>query len=186
MTDRPSVPALASDHVGIREAAPGELHHLAGVMASDPEVNVWWSTDADTIRRWFDDPEYAVLVVEERGRTAGIIAFEEQTDPDYHSVGVDISLFSGFVGRGLGPEALTLLVRWLIDERGHHRITIDPAVANARAVRAYEKTGFRRVGVAREYERGPDGSWHDNLIMDLLARDVPPATAGRREHEAGK
>jgi aminoglycoside 6'-N-acetyltransferase len=28
--------------------------------------------------------------------------------------------------------------------------------------------GFRAVGIMRDYERGPDGSWHDGLLMDLL------------------
>jgi aminoglycoside 6'-N-acetyltransferase len=61
-------------------------------------------------------------------------------------------------------------VRLLIDERGHHRITIDPAVANAPAIRAYEKAGFRRVGVMRRYERDTGGEgWHDGLLMELLA-----------------
>ena len=57
-----------------------------------------------------------------------------------------------------------------MDERGHHRVTIDPAVANVAAVRAYEKAGFRRVGVTRLSERDADGnSWHDSLLMELVA-----------------
>jgi len=112
-----------------------------------------------------------VLVVEADGRAGGVIAYAEETDPDYHSAGIDIALLSCCVGKGLGPEALRLLVGWLTTERNHHRVTIDPAVANARAVRAYEKVGFRPIGVARDYERGPDGTWHDNLLMDLLARE---------------
>jgi aminoglycoside 6'-N-acetyltransferase len=43
------------------------------------------------------------------------------------------------------------LARYLIDERGHHRLTIDPAADNAAAVRTYEKVGFRAVGLMREY-----------------------------------
>jgi hypothetical protein len=26
----------------------------------------------------------------------------------------------------------------------------------------------RPVGIMRQYERGPDGTWHDGLLMDLL------------------
>ena len=76
-------------------------------------------------------------------------------------------------GRGVGTEAVRRVVRHLIDVRGHHRITIDPAAANAAAIRAYEKAGFRRVGVMRRYERdtGGDG-WHDGLLMELLADDA--------------
>ena len=72
----------------------------------------------------------------------------------------------------LGPEAIRLVARHLFGERGHHRLIIDPAVANERAIRAYEKVGFRRVGVMRRYERGADGTWHDGLLMDLLADEL--------------
>jgi aminoglycoside 6'-N-acetyltransferase len=42
------------------------------------------------------------------------------------------------------------------------------------AIRAYEKAGFRPVGVMRSYERGPDGTWHDGLLMELLAEEFVP------------
>ena len=31
--------------------------------------------------------------------------------------------------------------------------------------------GFRAVGVLRDYELGPDGTWHDGLLMELLAHE---------------
>ena len=52
------------------------------------------------------------------------------------------------------------------------RITIDPAAHNARAIRCYEKVGFRPVGIMRKYERGHDGTFHDALLMDMLAEDL--------------
>jgi aminoglycoside 6'-N-acetyltransferase len=64
------------------------------------------------------------------------------------------------------------LAGWLFEERGHHRVTIDPAAANERAIRAYERVGFKRVGVLRRYERGADGAWHDGLLLDLLPEDL--------------
>jgi hypothetical protein len=57
-------------------------------------------------------------------------------------------------------------------DRGHHRLTIDPAASNARAIAAYAKVGFRPVGIMRQYERGPDGTWHDGLLMELLREDL--------------
>ena len=60
-------------------------------------------------------------------------------------------------------------MRLLIEERGHHRITIDPAVENAASIRAYEKAGFRPVGVMRRYERDTDGAgWHDGPLMEFV------------------
>lgn len=61
------------------------------------------------------------------------------------AVGVDISLADAeLLGRGLGSAVLTAFVRQLRDE-GHHEIWIDPDIGNARAIRAYEKAGFRAV-----------------------------------------
>jgi len=64
------------------------------------------------------------------------------------------------------------MARHFIEERGHHRLTIDPAAENAAAIRCYEKVGFRSVGVLRNYEQGPDGTWHDGLLMELLADEL--------------
>jgi aminoglycoside 6'-N-acetyltransferase len=58
---------------------------------------------------------------------------------------------------------------YLLRERGHHRITIDPAAENAAAVRCYTKAGFRPVGIMRLAERDADGrGWHDALMMELV------------------
>jgi len=64
------------------------------------------------------------------------------------------------------------MARHLVRDRGHHRVVIDPVAHNERAIRAYEKVGFRRVGIMREYQREPDGSWSDGLLLDLLAREL--------------
>ena len=85
---------------------------------------------------------------------------------------IDLFLSASAQRQGLGTEAIRILARHLIDERGHHRLTIDPAAGNHAAIRAYEKVGFSRVGVMRSYERGPDGTWHDGLLMELLAGEL--------------
>ncbi|MET0445505.1 MAG: GNAT family N-acetyltransferase [Pseudorhodoplanes sp.] len=61
------------------------------------------------------------------------------------AIGVDLSLGNEQVlSKGIGSAALATFVRMLRDE-GHHTIIIDPDPANARAVRAYTKAGFRPV-----------------------------------------
>ncbi len=67
--------------------------------------------------------------------------------------------------------------RYLVGERSHHRLTIDPAADNEPAIRCYAPVGFRPVGVMRRYERDAEGGhgggdWHDNLLMDLLTEDL--------------
>src|SRR3954470_6829820 len=118
----------------------------------------------------WDEPESTRFTIEVDGAVAGLIQFSEEGEPKYRHANLDVFLDPALHGRGLGTEALRRMVRHLIDERGHHRITIDPAAANAAAIRAYEKVGFRRVGVMRAYERDVGGEgWHDGLLMELLA-----------------
>ena len=73
---------------------------------------------------------------------------------------------------GLGADTVRTLARWLFEARGHHRVTIDPAIVNERAIRAYERVGFRRIGVMLAMpSAAADGNWHDGLL-DLLPEDL--------------
>ena len=106
------------------------------------------------------------------GEVAGMIQYHEETDADFRHAGIDLFLGAPYHGRGLGTDAVRTMARHLVRDLGHHRVVIDPAAANERAVRAYEKAGFRRVGVMREYWRGPDGVWQDGVLLDLLASEL--------------
>ena len=137
-----------------------------------PEVRRWWG-EPEPEFPWTDDPDANRFVIEVDGAVAGMVQFSEEPAPRYRHASIDLFLDPPLHGRGLGTEALRQLVRYLIEERGHHRITIDPAVANARAIRSYEKAGFRPVGVMRQYERDVDRErWHDGLLMELLAEEA--------------
>jgi aminoglycoside 6'-N-acetyltransferase len=142
-------------------------------LLADPEVLPWWGPhDADRVRsELLEDETVENFAVELDGEVIGLVMISEETDPQYPSAGLDISLRGDRVGQGLGRECLRVAVAHLIDDRGHHRITIDPATENERAIRAYAAVGFKPVGVLRRYERSPAGEWRDGLLMDLLAEE---------------
>ena len=137
--------------------------------------------EPEVARRWGDleEGELEVFLQDEKtflidayGEVIGAIQYEEEEDPMYRHAGIDIFVTTSLHGQGFGSEAVRILARYLIEERGHHRLTIDPAADNAAAIRAYGKVGFRRVGVMRSYERGPNGTWHDGLLMEMLADEL--------------
>jgi len=133
-----------------------------------PEVRRWWDVPDEGFPLT-DDPDSTRLTIEVDGKVAGMVQFSEELDPKYRHAAVDVFLDPAFHGRGIGAEAVRRVVRLLIGERGHHRITIDPAADNLAAIRSYEKAGFRPVGVMRRYERDADGrGWHDGLLMELV------------------
>jgi aminoglycoside 6'-N-acetyltransferase len=137
-----------------------------------PEVALWWGLPEAGFP-WSDEPESTRLAIEVDGAVAGLIQFWEEQTPKYRHATIDLFLDPALHGQGIGTEAVRRLVRHLIDERGHHRITIDPGTENAAAIRSYEKVGFKPVGVMRRYER-PIGSdeWRDGLLMELLADEL--------------
>jgi aminoglycoside 6'-N-acetyltransferase len=142
-------------------------------LLRQPGVARWWGAyDAGKVEYDFFSAASGMthLVMIDDG-IAGLIQFHEENDPGYRHASVDITLGDRFQDRGLGTAVLRRLVRYLIDDRGHHRITIDPSVHNARAIHVYGKMGFKPVGVMRKYERDASGKWSDGLLMDLLAEE---------------
>ena len=119
------------------------------------------------------DEETFVFAVELEGGLIGLVAGRRGARARLSGTpNIDLFLTTARHGQGLGADTVRTLARWLFEDRGHHRITIDPAVANERAIRAYERLGFKRVGVMRRYERGADGEWHDGLLLDLLPEEL--------------
>jgi aminoglycoside 6'-N-acetyltransferase len=140
-------PVLVGRHVRIRPGHPADAPRLQAILA-EPSVSRWWGEPApvaaiETDLRGGDSA--VLLVMEIDGQVAGGIQYEEENEPMY---------------------------RFLFEQRGHHRITIDPATANLPAIRCYTKVGFRPVGVMRQHERGGDGQFHDGLLMDLLRDEL--------------
>ena len=169
------LPTLQDGRVALRPLREDDAEALAAIV-EQPSVRAWWGTLSSPEARAEgfaqDARDELAFAIEVDGALAGWLGFHEEDEPDYRHAGLDILLAGAYQGAGHGPAALRLAARWLVDERGHHRLTIDPARANARAIRAYESIGFRPVGVMRDYERGPDGEWHDALLMDLLADEL--------------
>jgi aminoglycoside 6'-N-acetyltransferase len=152
----------------LREDDEAELRRIH----ETPEVACWWGTPEPGFP-WSDDPDSTRMAIELDGAVAGMIEFWEEPTPRYRHATIDLFLDPAVRGRGIGGEAVAQLARKLFAERGHHRVTIDPAVENVAAIRAYEKVGFTRVGVMRRYERAPGGGgWRDGLLMELLADDA--------------
>jgi aminoglycoside 6'-N-acetyltransferase len=147
--------------------APADADALRAIRR-DPAVVEWW----DALEPDFplaDEPEVTRLTIHHDGEIAGMVQFGEELEPKYRHASVDIFVAPAHQGRGVCTEAIRLVVDLLLRERGHHRITIDPAAENAAAVRCYSKAGFKPVGIMRLAERDADGKgWHDALMMELV------------------
>ena len=165
--ERATTPILRGARVVLRPVVDTDIPALEAILR-EPEVARWWMRDTwDRV----DEESSVVFSILADGAVVGCIEYAEETDPDYRHAGVDLFISTGRQGRGIGADALRTLIAYLLGDLGHHRVIIDPAVENERAIHVYEKLGFRRVGVMRRYERAVDGEWRDGLLMELLAED---------------
>ncbi|HYX84239.1 MAG TPA: GNAT family protein [Gaiellales bacterium] len=165
---------LEGERVHLRPLAVADVTRLVEI-GTEPEVARWWqgiTADSLAEKAAGADPDVTALAIEHDDELVGLIQFHEELDPEYRHAGIDLFLTATRHGQGLGADAVSTLARHLFEERGHHRITIDPAAANERAIRSYRRVGFRPVGVMREYWRAPDGTWQDGLLLDLLRDDL--------------
>jgi RimJ/RimL family protein N-acetyltransferase len=165
---------LAGDRVVLRPAEPQDVAGLVRIRRTPEVHHRWGDVDSDLAAGWpFDDPETICFAVLLEGRVVGLIQYAEENEPRYRHASIDIFLDPEVHGRGHGRDAVRVLARHLVRDRGHHRLVIDPAADNEAAIRSYAAVGFRRVGVMRDYERDAEGvTWHDGLLMDLLASDL--------------
>lgn len=161
---------LRGQRVALRLATIADVPALAAIRAT-PEVATRW-LPPDDLEGEITEDDAERFAIEVDGEVCGLIQWSEETDPMYRHAGIDIYLDPAVHGKGLGSDAVRTLARHLIEVHGHHRLVIDPAADNAAAIACYAKVGFKPVGVMRRYERGIDGTWHDGLLMDLLAEEL--------------
>ena len=140
-----------------RAVTEADLPMLAAWLA-EPHVAAWWDDGVEAslaeIREAMDDIATEPLIVELDGEP---IAYLQSYDPhleDDHpyqdqphgTLGLDLSIGPpALVGAGHGPAMLSQFVGMLFDE-GTPRVIIDPHPDNKRAIRAYEKAGFKAFG----------------------------------------
>ena len=95
--------------------------------------------------------------------------FDEYDYPDTGRVVFAMDQFIGepeYWDRGIGTAFLKLISSYLKDEFGAERILLDPHKSNPRAVRAYEKAGFRIIKSLPEHELF-EGKNEDCWLMEL-------------------
>ena len=110
----------------------------------------------------------------------GFLIYDRASDTPIGAIGLrDIDLVEGvaelgisigrkdYWGKGLGTEAITLLMDWSFTVLGLHNVMLTTASYNERAIRSYLKVGFHEFGRRRESRRIGDRRY-DTVYMELL------------------
>lgn len=174
---------MIGDLVTLRpmEPADAEAQHR---WFNDPEVTRYTGfryplslTAIETRLRGAEDSTFANprFAVERRdtGETIGYVALREVT-PESRAGELDLAIGERSAWNlGFGTDATRTICRYAFRTLGLHRVHLWVFTENAAAIRAYEKAGFVREGVARD-RWFKHGRWHDCLLMGLLADEAAP------------
>jgi RimJ/RimL family protein N-acetyltransferase len=166
----------------------GKLVRLAAFRPeTDAEIVARWSRDTEYHRLGDDDPAYPRSVKQAREWLERdgdhVFGFAVRTLSDDRLIG-DIGVWieswahsEGWVGIGLGErdywgngygtDAMRLMLRFAFDELNLQRVSLGVYAYNPRAIRSYEKAGFRREGVVRG-DCLRDGQRWDSVFMGIL------------------
>jgi len=79
-------------------------------------------------------------------------------------------------GQGFGSETTSLVLDYAFNLLGLNSVRLGVAAFNPAGIRAYTKAGFRETGRLRE-RWWHEGTLHDEILMDCLAREFTPAPA---------
>ena len=153
------------------ELEPLDVRHVGALreLHQQPEVLKWWGPMEPGFP--FDEPESTRYAIVADNEVVGLVQHGEEEWPDNRHAYIDIFIGDDRSGRGLGTEVMRHVIRMLIEDHGHHRIVIDPAVENEPAIRCYEKAGFERIGVSRRsYRETWANEWRDELLMEYVVK----------------
>jgi RimJ/RimL family protein N-acetyltransferase len=161
--------------VTIRAATADDVDFLTGLYADDdvrPFLAAAGSYDREGVAaKVAQDPhEGGLLVVEVDGEPAGAMAWALHNRRSRIAHVSGLAVHPRFRGRRLADQAARLLQRYLILERGLHRLELEIYGFNERAQRHAERSGFVREGVRRKaYAR--DGGWEDGILYGFVEED---------------
>ena len=177
-----------SERVLLRELLDSDLP-LFHEWWNDPEVAHYQvgemvrlnqeQTNTEMFRNWFK-PEGAnigfTIVERASSEPIGVVNMWGASVKN-RSATLAILVAKSHWNQGLGTEALQLVLNYAFNELNLHRVELTVFGFNTRAIRAYEKVGFRQVGRQREaIFRG--GQWHDVVLMDILQREFREKAGG--------
>jgi len=146
---------------------PAEIIEMFGINPSD--VRPMTRDDAAEWVRKLIEHAHA-WVIEIHDRLVGEIRLDHVDSHDQRA-SMAIGIYDPeLIGKGLGSEAMLLLLHHAFTDLTLHRIGVRVLAYNHRAIRAYEKCGFVIEGRERE-AAFVNGAWHDDLLMGLLAHE---------------
>lgn len=178
-----TLPVLEGERVRLRPLLEEEAGHLSRWFSDEEfQRNQWGAWHGPMSLEggrefWerFQADDSGLFAIEHGGRPIGFANFRRLNE---RHANADIGLGIGekeLWGQGLGTAALRVLVAYLFETRGLHRIRLHVFARNDRAIASYKRAGFELEGIERDGVAAGDGTWGDMAVMGLVLGRPRPA-----------
>jgi len=167
---------LVGDRVYLRPIEQEDLS-LTQKWINDPEIRI---LEGEVLPKSMqDEKEWLENLYKDKSRVWFVVALKDSDKTigtggflriDYIWRAADLSIMigeKGEWGKGYGTEAIRLLLNYGFKSLNFHRISLGVFDFNKRAIRAYEKAGFKKEGVLRD-GYFCDSKYHDVIMMSIL------------------
>jgi diamine N-acetyltransferase len=154
--------------VELRDTTPDDLDFVMAAEA-EPDVAPFVTVESrEQHESAIADPHQRHVIISVGSKRLGYAILRGAEDPN-RAIEVRRIVVTER-GRGLGREALRLVVDRAFRELGAHRVWLDVLPHNERALRAYRDVGFVHEGVMREAQLA-NGVYESLAIMSILEHE---------------
>ena len=116
-----------------------------------------------------ENPTFAILSNTNKN-IIGVVSLTVDKENNNSVLGIFIGE-KNLWNKGLGTEAIILLLDYAFNVLNLHKVWLGVFSFNKRAYQVYQKVGFKEVGRLREHIRVGDCRYSDYIIMDILNRE---------------
>ncbi|WP_183041217.1 GNAT family N-acetyltransferase [Salipaludibacillus neizhouensis] len=156
-------------------------NYLLAKWLSDPTILEFYEGrdncfDLDKVNKVFyaSEDNEVKCIVEFDGIEIGYFQFyriDDETKKEYGYLDENIYGTDQFIGeveywnKGIGTLLVTSMVKFLIEHKKADRVVMDPQTRNTRAIKCYEKCGFKKVRILPKHEHH-EGKYQDCWLIE--------------------
>ena len=137
---------------------------------SKEHVKRWWNDGDDTLEKVAnhygkEEKDVARFILIEEGNSEKPLGYFQYYFNQDGSIGIDQFIGEeSYLNRGIGEKAIRMFIQMIMRQHNPTAIILDPSPDNKRAIRCYEKVGFKHY----ETKKDKDGNSAYMMRIDCL------------------